>query len=82
MTDSYLFSLYVRASRENCRVVPTRTAFLLQVALVMLTEAQAGTATGQAVDGTNVQQYAKTVTRQKKYFTALLLLPALLFDLI
>lgn len=29
---------------------------MLPVALVMLTEAQAATATGQAVDGTNVQQ--------------------------
>ena len=56
MTDSYNFSSYVRASTENCKVFPTRVALLLHVALVMLTEARAGTATGQAVDGTNVQQ--------------------------
>jgi len=87
MTDSYNFSFCVRVSTENCRLVLTCVAFLLRVGPVMLTEVQAGTAPGQAVDGTNVQQLqcAQKQSQGKKKpknFTLQSLLPVLLFDLI
>lgn len=50
----------VMSGHQQSKVFSTFVALLLHLSLVMPSEIQAGTAPGQAVDGTNVQQLQYT----------------------